>query len=92
MKLIGQNKTQKGADIDLGLAILNARRKPGARMPLWLIAAFAGVTSQRIQQLEAKALANLRAKLGECPELMEELTAILESDRRTAQKTGVTVH
>ena len=92
MKLIGQNKTQKGADIDLGLAILNARRKPGARMPLWLIAAFAGVTSQRIQQLEAKALANLRTKLGECPELMEELTAILESDRRTAQKTGVTVH
>lgn len=47
-------------DIDLGLAVSGALLKPGQTRTLPEIAAFTGTSKQQVQQLEARAMANLR--------------------------------
>ena len=89
MKNISTNRSPKGEDIDLGLAILATRRKKGMALPLSVMAAYCGVSPQRIDQLTAKALHNVRAKLSAMPELRAEVEAILDSSRVNGKKTGV---
>jgi len=48
------------AEIDLGLAVLEAMRTPGTRLTHRQIAAFCGCTWQAIWQIEQKALLKLR--------------------------------
>ncbi len=64
--------TEKSTRIDLGLDILLATR-PGEQLSCVEIAAYCNLTPERIRQIERKALAKLRRKLGK--ELVADATS-----------------
>ena len=66
----------KGADIDLGLAILAATTEPPHTADT--IAAFCGCTRQNIQKIEQRALRKLRVKFYCRKSLERDLLAELQ--------------
>ena len=68
------------SEIDLNLAVLDTILPSGECLRCWQIAEIAGCSAQRIQQIEAKALAKLRRKLAK--EMPEKINARSPSTRK----------
>jgi hypothetical protein len=72
--------------IDLNLAVLDTILPSGESLYCWQIAQIAGCSTQRIQQIEAKALAKLRRKLAK--EMPEKIAARFQPKRKPRTAVG----
>lgn len=75
----------KADRVALGLALLQIRAEPGARMTRDDIAAWCGCTPTTIYLIEKKAIEKLRARLEKAlgPEFYETLCHVLDTTERT---------
>jgi DNA-directed RNA polymerase sigma subunit (sigma70/sigma32) len=73
--MVAPRKGKNG--IDLGLAVIEAVRRPGEALSQQSIAEVCGVSKQTIQQIETKAMAKLRARLRELEALIDQPTSFI---------------